>query len=161
MVAYILSAVISILYALKKLCRAKISLEVQRLVLLRHVLSIILFSIAQSYMLVGIIYMTVPYFQKYSTLDVENYWIYASKIAFEAQGIYLPILRWSEPYFFEVFLKNMNDLARFVFCCRRKRSNSIFIDKTSLLDRGLFSVEESLQDVSRVSEISKTEDIII
>jgi hypothetical protein len=56
---YILSSIVSVLYALKKLCRAKISAEVQRLVLLRHVLSIIFFSIAQFYMVAGITYITL------------------------------------------------------------------------------------------------------
>lgn len=57
-------------------------------------------------------------------------------------------------------MKNIGDLTSFVFCCRRKKNNNL-IDSSSLLDRGLFTVEESLQDVSRISEISKPEDIII
>lgn len=84
MVSYVLSAVISILYAVKKLCRAKISLEVQRLVLVRHVLSIVFFSIAQFYMLAGILYLTLPYYRQDTTLNVQNFWINVSKVAFEA-----------------------------------------------------------------------------
>ena len=50
----------SIIYAFKKLCKPGISKESQRLVLLRHVLSIIGFTLTQIYPMLGYVYMVSP-----------------------------------------------------------------------------------------------------
>jgi len=54
---YLLASVVSVLYAFRKLIKQGISAESQKLVLGRHVISIIAFLVAQFYLTAGITYL--------------------------------------------------------------------------------------------------------
>jgi hypothetical protein len=98
-VSYFFIAIFSIFYAFKKVCKPGISKETQKLVLVRHIISIICFMISQTYLISSIIYVAIPPYKR----DREGFQIvYVFKILFISQGIYMPILRASEPFFFDV-----------------------------------------------------------
>ena len=119
--SYFLVAIVSVLYALLKLCRPGISKEGQKIVLVRHVLSIFVFIIAQFYVFICFVVKSSP------NLETKDYsgnikpFIAIFKVLFESQGIYVPLIRLSEPFFFSVILQNVKDILNLVFCCRRKQ----------------------------------------
>jgi len=59
-VSYFFIAIFSIFYAFKKVCKPGISKETQKLVLVRHIISIICFMISQTYLISSIIYVAIP-----------------------------------------------------------------------------------------------------
>ena len=127
----------SIVYALKKLCRTGISKDSQKLVLVRHILSILGFCLAQTYLILCFFSMITPDW----VLDMANRrLIKVLKVMFLTQGIYMPPLRLSEPFFFEVIKRNIKNAFLLVFCCRRQKVDEIEID--SLIDRELFDEDE-------------------
>ena len=97
--SYFFIAIFSIFYAFKKVCKPGVSKETQKLVLVRHIISIICFMIAQAYLISSIIYVAIPSWKvKEEGIKI----VYTLKILFISQGIYMPILRASEPFFFDV-----------------------------------------------------------
>lgn len=99
LITYFFVSIYSIFYALKRLCKSSISKETVKLVLLRHVLHIVGFSIANLYLIVCILYMVSP--DWYFTDSQEDIMFFV-KAVFVTQGIYMPLLRFSEPFFFHV-----------------------------------------------------------
>ncbi|MFO0116326.1 MAG: hypothetical protein ACK521_01435 [bacterium] len=59
-VSYFLIAIFSILYAFIKVCKPGISKETQKLVLVRHIISILCFMISQTYLIGSMIYVAIP-----------------------------------------------------------------------------------------------------
>lgn len=119
--SYFLVAIVSVLYALLKLCRPGISKEGQKIVLVRHVLSIFVFIIAQLYVFICFVYRSSPYLYTRGYDDNTSVFIAIFKVLFESQGIYVPLIRLSEPFFFSVIWQNVKDILNLVFCCRRKK----------------------------------------
>jgi hypothetical protein len=107
-VAYPAVSIVSILYAIKKLCKPGISNETRKLVLVRHVLSIVGFQISQAYFMMS--------FFVVQGIDVRTIYTATSVVIFSAQGIYMPLLRLSEPFFFGVVWQNIKDLRDKLLC---------------------------------------------
>jgi len=97
MASYFIVGFASIIYAFLKLCKPSMSKESQRLVLVRHVLCILGFTIAQMYVFLSFVWMIDP---KKDFGPKTKTFVNVCKLFFEAQGIYLPLLRLSEPFFF-------------------------------------------------------------
>lgn len=140
----------SIIYAFKKLCKPGISKESQRLVLLRHVLSIIGFTLTQIYPMLGYVYMASPtwYFS-----DKQDRLATVFKVLWQTQGIYLSLIRTSEPFFFEVVFNNIQSAVLAVFCCRKTKEEQI--DSKSL-ERDLFDDNELEQLADEYNQIRRT-----
>ena len=64
-----------------------------------------------------------------------------TKLLFLTQGIYLPLLRIAEPFFFAVFKRNVRFLCSVIFCCKKPVDQDNEIDEASL-DRHLFTEQE-------------------
>jgi len=90
---------------------------------------------------------------------VQQGWVDIAKIAFVTQGIYLPLLRWSEPYFFNVCMITLKRIFRYFFCCNRQLKR-YQIDHSSLLERGLFTTEVDTRLDSKDEEVSDISVII-
>lgn len=151
--AYMIIAIVSVFYAAKKLCRPGISKESQKLVLIRHVVSIIGFLIAQLYILTLFIFMLAKVFNKSYTYNSR--YVKITKVLFVAQGFYLPLLRIFEPFFFAVVKKNVRTIFSIVFCCRRPANESDVIDQKSL-DRHLFTDAELEEDAEQYQQWRRT-----
>lgn len=72
--------------------------------------------ISQLYLVGCLIYILIP---SWYVHDEQLKFVYAFKLLFIAQGIYMPLLRASEPFFFGVLWQNIKDLVSYL-CCRRK-----------------------------------------
>lgn len=149
---YILSALFSTFYAIKKLCHPKISKESQRFVLVRHMISLFGFMLSQLYIITIIDIWRKIYFK--NEYNGSKIWKVTTRWLFITQGIYLPILRMIEPLFFATFKKNVRSVCCFVFCCRRQeKKKEDFIDEQSMIDRNLFTEEELEEDAARFQEM--------
>jgi hypothetical protein len=114
-------------------------------VIIRHILSILGFSLGQIYILLC--------FASIFGLDADSGGDYTYEVFFQvscllfaAQGIFMPLTRMSEKFFFQVVARNVYKLSLLIFCCRKpdgfaKRSE---IDFESLLERDLFEDENEL-----------------
>lgn len=72
--------------------------------------------ISQLYLVGCLVYILIP---SWYVHDEQFKFVYAFKLLFIAQGIYMPLLRASEPFFFGVLWQNVKDLAS-ILCCRRR-----------------------------------------
>jgi hypothetical protein len=145
-VLQLLISIVSIIYALVKLCRPGISKESRKLVLIRHILSIIFFNISNLYIIIILLtWIFSEYIKKNNWNVVDNKWIGVSKIIFASQGIYLPILRLVEPFFFKTLKENIIDLVTFVFCCRKKINKDDMLDEDAMFNRNLFDEKDIAQ----------------
>jgi hypothetical protein len=122
------------------MCQASISRKSSQTVIVRHTLSILAFTLGQIYMLLSFSVLVEL------DLSIPQPIFDAFCLLFTAQGIYMPLIRMSEKFFFKVVTKNIYDLTQLIFCCRRpndfvKRSE---VDYSSLLERDLFDDENEL-----------------
>jgi hypothetical protein len=109
LVMFFTSSILSILYTLKHLCATGISKHSRRTVVIRHVLSIFGFVLGQIYML--LCFASMFNLTPDSGGDhVYEIFFQVSCLLFSAQGIYVPVLRLSEKYFYMVVSKNVYDL---------------------------------------------------
>jgi len=69
----------------------------------------------------------------------------AFKILWQTQGIYLSLIRTSEPFFFKVISENVVKVVLMVFCCRKQVDERI--DSKSL-DRDLFEDDDELEQLA-------------
>lgn len=78
----------------------------------------------------------------------------AFKILWQTQGIYLSLIRTSEPFFFKVISENIVKVVLMVFCCRKQVDERI--DSKSL-DRDLFEDDDELEQLAdEYNQIRKT-----
>ena len=103
-ILYVLMFFASIFYPYRKLSGPSFSKQVRHLVLKRHVLTSLAFMVTNTY-----VYITVVMFTFMTEEEITNYtrtntvWAYILKFLFAGQGFAVPILRLSEPYFWQVF----------------------------------------------------------
>jgi hypothetical protein len=108
---YPIVAVGSITYGLTKLCTPSISNESRRIVMTRHVLTIIGFIVATAFPFIFMISLL---------LDLKQGKVmFYSSFFFASSGIYMPLLRTAEPYFFSVVKQNLRTMIDFI-CCRKR-----------------------------------------
>jgi hypothetical protein len=101
--SYFLIAVYSVAYAIKSLCRSSISKQSRNIVFLRHVLSIVGFLFAQLYFMLCMLPL----------LDLnEPIAGFFPYVLFSTQGIYMPLLRISEPFFFSIVSVNIQNIIQ-------------------------------------------------
>jgi hypothetical protein len=153
-VVYVIMAFTSVFYAAKKLCKPGISKESQKLVLIRHVVSILGFLVAQLYIGLIFVYMLVEAESK-NTLPYNSMFTKTTKLLFLTQGIYLPLLRIAEPFFFAVFKRNVRYLFSIIFCCKKPVDKNNEIDEESL-DRKLFTEQELDEEAEQYQMIRQT-----
>lgn len=145
---WVISA-ISIVYGLVKLCKPNISQKVRQQVIIRHVVTIVFFVISQAYIQIGFFIIFSPtYWDKpYPDLTSEH-WASALKIIFAAQGIFLPLTRIAEPYFYQTVAKRTKAFIQDINCCccglaearRQRLLQEEFINDLSFVDRGMNSI---------------------
>ena len=109
---YIITALTSIVYSWVKLRSPAISQEVRKLIFIRHVMTILLFSFGYTYFFVSaFIYRFYdPDLEKNIKCSILN----VMKIIFALQGLYLPLIRLAESAFIYALKNNL----KLVFCCR-------------------------------------------
>lgn len=114
--------------------------------LIRHILSILFFNLAQLYVVLTLLTWIFSDYISVNEINVwDNKWIGYSKILFASQGIYLPLLRLVEPYFFKVLKQNAVQVATLVFKCRKPLNKDELIDEDGMIDRDLFDELELKQ----------------
>jgi hypothetical protein len=106
--SFITVGLFSVVYASKMLCSSGISKQARNIVLLRHVGSIAGFLIGQSYLLLCIL----PLFNVEPPEWVDKLTLFL----FSSQGIYMPLLRLSEPFFFKTVMKNLRNIGKHLCC---------------------------------------------
>ena len=146
--SYFLINIMSVLYALKKICKPGISKETQKLVLVRHVVSIFSFMVSQLYIIGCIVYAMIPNWVVTSNVHTA---VYTLNLLFISQGIYLPILRLSEPFFFHVIWQNL--CALFCCCCRKENNRDKDKQYTVIEDPELDVIMRSISKDFQVSRI--------
>ena len=93
-IIYISMVIFSIVYACIKLNQPGISYEIRKLVLMRHVTTMLGFLIVNSYILVGASIALFPaYRSPLKTPEISSPIVSVGKILFQMQGFLLPILR--------------------------------------------------------------------
>ena len=97
--------VASIVYGTLKLCRPGISQEVRRLIMARHVSSILFFTISQLYVQISSVYVTA--ISTDEVPDFDNFWVYALKIVYGGQGLIVPFTRLAEPSFYPIAMQKI------------------------------------------------------
>ena len=146
---FFVTAPLSMIYACVKLNQPGISGEARTLVLKRHIYTILFFALANSYLFLGI---TVPILCEINDVYYvqENSWfLYILKLIYQSQGLFLPFLRVSEPYFYQIAIRKLK--TTFMPCLRRRRTqlDEEMRDDLSFLDRGLgriaFTVKDQLE----------------
>ena len=114
----------SIIYGLVKLCQPGISREVRNMIMTRHVVTILFFTISNLYLQVSTFYWVINS-AKTSYTDrggnVDNSWTRALKIIFVIQGLVLPLSRLSEPFFFRVVYRRTKNIS--CCCCSRSKDD--------------------------------------
>ena len=134
---YIITALISIFYSWVKLRSPGISQEVRKLVFIRHVTTILLFSFGYTYFFISA--FIYRFYDPDLEKDVKWPFLNVTKVIFALQGLYLPLMRFAEPAFTYTLKNNL----RLILCCRRNMKE--VIDVSSLLERS-----ESFTKVSTV-----------
>lgn len=121
-------SVFSIVYGLIKLCRPNISQKIRMQVMLRHVAAMTFFTVCELYLEIGTFIIFQPkYWGKTKPSLDDKEWVYVLKIFFAMQGVYLPISRLAEPFFYQILISKTKAFARDIgrFCesseSRRKR----------------------------------------
>ena len=105
MFVFTVSAVISAIYAGIKLRSPGISSEVRFVILRRHIITLAFFLITNLYFLNSMVaYLRFGYrdMQERNKEAMTNRIVYVFKILYQAQGLILPFIRLSEPYFFRI-----------------------------------------------------------
>ena len=117
-IAFLLLAIISTIYAIYKLCKPGISDEVRGLVLRRHVLNV-LFEFSINLYFMYSLYVVIRFGTE--VLEERNasgkeYVAYTFKLIYKSQGLFLPLIRLFEPYFFHILWNKMTE----AFICLRR-----------------------------------------
>lgn len=89
---YFALAIASIIYCTVKLTRPGISSESRKVVFIRHVLSLVGFTVSQLYFLT----VLIDFFQIVPPADLVR----VSLLLFAGSGIFMPFVRLSEPFFY-------------------------------------------------------------
>lgn len=95
--------VVSIAYTCKKLSGPGMSKEVRNLVLKRHILTTVLYLISNSYLFATFFILALPSWDSNDNdRTLDTWWTRTLKILFVCQGFFIPLVRLSEPYFYEI-----------------------------------------------------------
>ena len=108
---YILTFIASLIYCCKKLYGAGISKEVRRQILWRHVLTCLVFMICNTYLTMTPIIQNLPAWLNNYDKTLNTPGIMILKFLFASQGLLIPVLRLSEPYFFQEFSRQAYNYA--------------------------------------------------
>lgn len=78
------------------------------LVLKRHVLTSVVYLVTNLFFFLN---LAVLAFYKAGNLDareaLESWWVYMLKILFASQGFFIPLLRLSEPFFYQIVARKL------------------------------------------------------
>ena len=99
----------SIIYASLKLCKTSISQQTRKLMMARHIVCIVSFTLSNIYIQAGCVFYAVTNKSPYTT-DYDGALIMAMKISLGAQGLYLPLTRFFEPYFYTILASKVKYL---------------------------------------------------
>ena len=97
---YLILTLFSIVYACVKLNQPGISREVRKLVLIRHVVTMVTFVLVNSYVIFGCMICLLPKYRTINTPEMNSATISGMKIIYQGQGLVLPITRITEPFFY-------------------------------------------------------------
>ena len=105
---YLILFLASIVYTMKKLSKQYFSKTVLSLVLKRHVLTSVVYLVTNLFFFLN---LAVLAFYKASNLNarsaLESWWVYMLKILFASQGFAIPLLRLSEPFFYQIVARKL------------------------------------------------------
>ena len=100
---YLVVAIFSIVFAAIKMCSPSVSKEAAKIIWKRHVLSAVAFIATNAYTWFNILYMlNHDYRNSNGAIDIHDTYVLVFKLMFCFQGIFVPITRIVEPYFFQV-----------------------------------------------------------
>ena len=153
----ILMVPVSIGYAYLKLSKPGLSRQVRSLILSRHLFTMLFFVIANAYLLMSWTVCLLPRWHNLQTNEVKiddqptmiRWLVYTGEFFFKSQGIFLSLLRFSEPLFFKILTQKMAN------CCSRKKSTDLEDDFTEKEMTPLFLFLASSLNVELVYIILK------
>ena len=93
---YLVVSIYSVIYACRKLNKPGISKEIYKLVLKRHIILIVVFFFSQLYCFISLFYLVISRQMGNGMQGLTKFF----KVLFESQGIYVPLIRLGEPFFF-------------------------------------------------------------
>ena len=96
-------SVASIVYGALKLCRSGISQEVRRVIMARHVISILFYTIVELYATVSGFYILNA--EDKTAVSIDAFWVDTMKILWLCQGLILPVTRLAEPFFYRIVMQ--------------------------------------------------------
>ena len=130
-------SIFSIAYGALKLYSSGISKEALRVIMSRHVASILFFLVVELYIQISCFY--VFNLDTVQTIDIDNGWVDTIKILWLSQGLILPLTRLTEPFFFKIVIKRIKSIQW--PCSRSQRNTKVErLNDLTFLDRG---IEES------------------
>ena len=147
----------SIVYGLVKLCQPGISREVRNVIMARHVVTILFFVIGNLYLQAGtvVLFMSTTGSSSGQKVvpDNDSTWVRVLKIIYGLQGLFLPLTRLSEPFFFNIVKLKIKKIS----CCSKSNYDTkIEYANDSFLKRGIKAsdLEDRASLISDGSEIS-------
>ena len=105
LVCYIGTLIFCIIFTFKKLSGPGMSKEIRGLLLKRYILAALLYCVANIYLFAAIA-MNLTFWED----DVwrKEGWVWSTlKLLFALQGFYIPLSRFSEPYFYQIVKANL------------------------------------------------------
>lgn len=140
--AYLVVSIYSIVYACRKLNKPGISKESYKLVLKRHIILIVVFFFSQVYCFISLANLYIPKITVSDTSGAIKFF----KLLFVSQGIYVPLIRLGEPFFFYTIWQNVKDFVNIYICCHKRENTDLQIDEKTLLERDFDAVITSVDD---------------
>lgn len=100
----ILTFIISVIYTFRKLSGPSMSKQVRNLVLKRHVVTMLVYFLCNIYVFVSFFLVVIKKWN--NSGDISDAWyVLVFKILFASQGLLIPLMRLSEPFFYRIVLQ--------------------------------------------------------
>ena len=135
----------SIIYTWKKLSGPGMSKQVRNLVLIRHILTSVLYFLFNIYIFASPI-LVLAGNTDFTDYELDVWWTRLLKILFASQGFVIPLSRLSEPYFFEILGRKLkkfwgkNDAS---IDCENASNDEEFVERANRFSRNLTLYRES------------------
>ena len=149
---YFILFLTSVIYTWSKLRGPSFSKEVRYLVLKRHIITSCVYLLSNFYIFISMIMILVwdldQIYHSHETTD--SWYIKVFKIMFASQGFLIPILRLSEPFFFQVIVQKIKNTCMKIrnFGQQKKKqeeNDERFLEKARAFRPSFIVANESIQ----------------
>jgi hypothetical protein len=104
----------SIIFSVIKLCKPGISQETRRIVIMRHITTILIFVLTNAYTTVSLfIVLQKGYIDGTITYNGRDEpWVFVLKFLFATQGFWNAVNRMTEPFFYSIFFEKVGAIFK-------------------------------------------------